>query len=90
MVGRPDQGWCSLQSQRNLTASLADRIGMRRLAGWVRRSCRAMLADLELTDCGSLEVLLYCTDDVAVGDASRSSEHVFERVHHARVELRSR
>ena len=27
-----------------------------------------MLADLELVDCGSLEVLLYCTDDLAVRD----------------------
>ena len=57
-----------MQSQRNLNESLAERIGLRRLADWVRRSCRAMLADLELTDCGSLEVLLYCTDDLAVGD----------------------
>jgi hypothetical protein len=57
-----------LQPQPNPNKSLSDGIGLRRLVGWVRRSCRAMLADLELVDCGSLEVLLYCTDDLAVGD----------------------
>jgi hypothetical protein len=46
--------------------SLTERVGLRRFAGWVRRSCGAMLADLELVDCGSLDVLLYCPDDLAV------------------------
>ena len=31
-----------------------------------------MLADLELVDCGSLEVLLYCTDDLAMGGEAPS------------------
>jgi hypothetical protein len=46
--------------------SQTDRIGLRRLADWVRRSCGVMLADLQLADCGSLDVLLYCADDVAI------------------------
>jgi hypothetical protein len=50
----------------NRTKSLTDRIGLRRAADWVRRSCDAVLADLELVDCGSLDVLLYCADDLAV------------------------
>jgi hypothetical protein len=55
-----------LQSHVNRNKSLTDRIGLRHLAGWVRRVCGAMLADLELVDCGSLDVLLYCADDLAV------------------------
>jgi hypothetical protein len=50
-----------------------------------------MRADLELADCGSLEVLLYCTDDLAGGDAApRSPENVLESAHDPWVELRSR
>jgi hypothetical protein len=56
----------SLQSHVNRDTSQTDRIGLRRLADWVRRSCGAMRADLELVDCGSLDVLLYCADDVAM------------------------
>lgn len=41
-------------------------IGFRRLSGWVRHSFDVVAADLRLVDCGSLDVLLYCTDDVAV------------------------
>jgi hypothetical protein len=41
-------------------------IGFRRLAAWVRRSLDAIVADVKPVDCGSLDVLLYCTDDVAV------------------------
>jgi hypothetical protein len=61
----------SLPSQANPNRSLTDALGLRRLAGWVRSSCRAMLDDLEPVDSNSLEVLLYCTDDlVARDDAS--------------------
>ena len=65
-VGRPGSGGVSLPSQVNRNESLTDSVGLRRLAGWVRRSCDAMLADLEFVDCGSLDVLLYCADDLAV------------------------
>jgi hypothetical protein len=41
-------------------------IGFRRLSGWVRRSVDAIVAEVKLVDCGSLDVLLYCADDVAV------------------------
>ena len=41
-------------------------IGFRRLSGWVRRSFDVVVADVRPVDCGSLDVLLYCTDDVAV------------------------
>jgi hypothetical protein len=67
-----------LQPQESPNKSLTDGIGLRRLASWLRRSCRAMLADLELVDCGSLEVLLYCTDDLAVGD--KAPLRVIDRV----------
>ena len=65
-AGRPGSGGVSLPSQVNRNESLTDSVGLRRLAGWVRRSCDAMLADLEFVDCGSLDVLLYCADDLAV------------------------
>jgi hypothetical protein len=55
-----------LQSHVNRNKSLTDRTGLRRLAHRVRCSCGAMLADLELVDCGSLDVLLYCADDLVV------------------------
>jgi hypothetical protein len=65
MVGRP--GWgVVVQSQANPNSSPIDGIGLRRLAGWLKRSRRAMLADFELVDSGSLEVLLYCNDDLAM------------------------
>ena len=40
-----------------------------------------MLADLEPVDSGSLEVLLYCTDDLAVADdaPSRAIDRVADR-----------
>ncbi|MBV8998929.1 MAG: hypothetical protein JO304_07710 [Solirubrobacterales bacterium] len=40
-------------------------IGFRRLSGWVSRSFDAAVADLKVVDCGSLDVLLYCPDEVA-------------------------
>jgi hypothetical protein len=63
-----DQEELSLPSQANLNRSLTDPNILRRLAGGVRRSCRAMLADLEPVDSNSLEVLLYCTEDLVVPD----------------------
>jgi hypothetical protein len=39
----------------------------RPLGGWISRSLRAMQADLGSVECGSLDVLLYCADDIAVG-----------------------
>jgi hypothetical protein len=50
----------------NVDKSVAGRIGLRRLADWIRRSCDAMLADLELADCGSLDVLTYCAEDLVM------------------------
>jgi hypothetical protein len=78
MVGR--QGWgVVLQSQANPKRSLMDAIGLRRLSGWLERSRRAMLADFEPVDSGSLEVLLYCTDDLAIRGEVPS--RVIDRVH---------
>jgi hypothetical protein len=51
---------------------MADGIGRWRLADWMNRSRNAMLAELKFVDCGSLDVLLYCPDDLAAstpGDA---------------------
>lgn len=41
--------------------------GSRRLPSWVSRPLDALAADVRLTDSGSLDVLLYCADDVVVG-----------------------
>jgi hypothetical protein len=70
-----------LQSQANPKSSPTDAIGLRRVAGWFTRSCRAMRADLEIADSGSLEVLLYCTDDLAMrGEVpSRAVDRVADR-----------
>jgi hypothetical protein len=51
---------------RESDEAIANELGSPRLPGWVSRTFAAMTADLRLVDCGSLEVLLYCTDDVAV------------------------
>jgi hypothetical protein len=53
-------------------------IALRRLAGWTNRFCSAMLAELKFVDCRSLDVLLYCPDDLLArtpGDAE--AEHTF-------------
>jgi hypothetical protein len=68
MDGRPGSGELTLPSQANPNRPPTDALGLHRLAGRVRRSCRAMLADLESVDSNSLEVLLYCTDDLVVRD----------------------
>jgi hypothetical protein len=67
------QGEVSLQLQADPNRLLPDAIGLRRLAGWVRRSYRARLADLEPVDSSSLDVLLYCTDDLVPRDETSST-----------------
>jgi hypothetical protein len=63
--GEPGVRGSSLQSHVNGNESMTDRIGLGRLAPWMSRSFGSMLADLTLVDCGSLDVLLYCADDLA-------------------------
>ena len=46
--------------------STIDAIGQRCIAGWLKRWWGAMLADVEPVDSSSLEVLLYCPDDLAM------------------------
>lgn len=46
--------------------AMTDWIGLRHVPRWVRRSFDAILADFKVVDCGSLDVLLYCADDLAV------------------------
>ena len=36
-----------------------------RVSGWMSRAFTAITADLRSTDCGSLDVLLYCPEDVS-------------------------
>jgi hypothetical protein len=36
-----------------------------RLAGWMNRSFSAIVTELKFVDSGSLDVLLYCGDDLA-------------------------
>ena len=52
---------------------MTDGIGLRHVPRWIRCSFDAILADFKVVDCGSLDVLLYCADDLAVsapGDPS--------------------
>ena len=60
---------------------MIDAIGLRRLAARLKRSRDAMLADLEPVDSSSLEVLLYCPDDLAMrGEVpSRVTDRVDDR-----------
>ena len=37
-----------------------------RFSGWMTRAFTAITADLRSADCGSLDVLLYCPEDVSV------------------------
>jgi hypothetical protein len=64
---------------RERNEAMTDGTGLRRVPRWIRRSYDEILADFKLVDCGSLDVLLYCADDLAVsapGDLSstRSSD----------------
>ncbi|MFZ0377714.1 MAG: hypothetical protein WCD11_28870 [Solirubrobacteraceae bacterium] len=45
---------------------MTDRIDWRHVPRWIRRSFDAILADFKVVDCGSLDVLLYCADDLDV------------------------
>ena len=46
--------------------SASERTGVRGVADWMTRSVETMRAELRFVDCGSLDVLLYCQDGVAV------------------------
>lgn len=46
---------------------MTDEFGLPGRSGWMSRALAAITADLRVVDSGSLDVLLYCTDDVAVG-----------------------
>ena len=54
-----------MPAQGNRYGSPTDGADFRRVARWISRSRRAMLADLEIVEPDSLEVLLYCPDDLA-------------------------
>jgi hypothetical protein len=54
--------------------SMTDGIGPRRLADWMTRSRSAMLAEFKLVDSGSLDVLLYCEDDLAAASTPADAE----------------
>ena len=43
---------------------MTDGIDLRHVPRWIRRSFDAILADFKVVDCGSLDVLLYCADDL--------------------------
>jgi hypothetical protein len=46
---------------------MTDAIGLRHVPRWIRRAFDMILADFKVVDCGSLDLLLYCVDDLAVG-----------------------
>ena len=52
---------------RERDARISDELASPPRSGWMSRAFDALTADLRLVDCGSLDVLLYCTDDVAAG-----------------------
>jgi hypothetical protein len=50
-------------------------IGPARVAGWMNRSFNAIAAELRFVDSESLDVLLYCGDDLAaVEEKDREAE----------------
>lgn len=49
----------------NANESVIETMGVRRLTGRMSRLFGAILADFEYVDSGSLDVLLYCADDLA-------------------------
>jgi hypothetical protein len=51
---------------RERDETMIDGLDARHPCGWMNRAFAAIAADLRLVDCGSIDVLLYCTDDVAV------------------------
>ena len=60
------------------SASTTDGTGHWRLPGWMGRSLRAIAAELKFVDSGSVDVLLYCPDELVTRTA-RDAE--VERVH---------
>ena len=52
---------------RDRDEEMTDEFGLPGRYGWMSRALAAITADLRVVDSGSLDVLLYCTDDVAVG-----------------------
>jgi len=65
--------------------AVADTPYLRRFPGPMSGLAAALLADLKFVDCGSLDVLVYCQDDLA---AAALREDPFESAHDLRVELR--
>ena len=47
-----------------LNAPMTDTIELRRAPNWMSRFFGALLADVRLVDSGSLDVLVYCRDDL--------------------------
>lgn len=55
-----------MQSDADVNKAMTGRSGPRRLTRWISRSFGAMRDDLEFVESGSLDVLLYCADDLAL------------------------
>lgn len=72
----PGDGFSSTDPGNRIEA-MTDATGLWRLAGWMSRSCTAMRAELKSVDCGSLDVLLYCPDDLAASTPGRAGAEVF-------------
>jgi hypothetical protein len=51
--------------------AMTERIVIRRRVGWRSRWFETILADVKGVDSGSLDVLLYCADDLSVHGAER-------------------
>jgi hypothetical protein len=49
-----------------LNGTATDTVYSRRLPSWISRLFGELVADLKFVDCGSLDVLVYCVDDLAV------------------------
>jgi hypothetical protein len=55
-----------------LNGTMTDAVYLRRLPNWISRLFGELVADLKLVDCGSLDVLVYCADDLTVGSTRDS------------------
>lgn len=55
-----------MQSDADVNKAMTGRRGPGRLTRWISRSFGAMRDDLEFVESGSLDVLLYCADDLAL------------------------
>ena len=56
---------------REPNETTSDPIDLARLPARMSRLFGALLADLKIVDCGSLDVLVYCSDDVAGSNRDR-------------------